>query len=83
MKNNRFGSLSSQIRLPRSFKSFSHRGKAQQRLQKFDPNQLTCKPKEPGWQAYLRPYRDFMLIFLLGAAIVNMVVTGEWGSTRR
>lgn len=54
---------------------------AQQRLQKYGPNKLAGKPKEPGWQAFLRQYRDFMQILLIGAAIVNLLVTGEWGTT--
>ncbi|OGO28275.1 MAG: ATPase [Chloroflexi bacterium RBG_16_52_11] len=54
---------------------------AQQRLQKYGPNKLAGKQKEPGWQAFLRQYKDFMQILLLGAAIVNLLVTGEWGTT--
>ena len=54
---------------------------AQQRLQKYGRNELAGKQKEPGWQAFLRQYKDFMQILLLGAAIVNQVVTGEWGTT--
>jgi len=54
---------------------------AQQRLGKYGPNQLTGKQKESGWQAFLRQYQDFMQILLLGAAIVNQIVTGEWGTT--
>ncbi len=54
---------------------------AQQRLQKYGQNQLAGKKKEPGWQAFLRQYKDFMQILLLGAAAVNLVVTGEWGTT--
>ena len=54
---------------------------AQQRLQKYGPNELAGKKKEPGWQAFLRQYKDFMQILLLGAAIVNQVFTGEWGTT--
>jgi len=54
---------------------------AQQRLQKYGPNKLAGKKKEPGWQAFLRQYKDFMQILLLGAAIVNLVVTREWGTT--
>jgi P-type Ca2+ transporter type 2C len=53
----------------------------QQRLQKYGPNQLAGKAKEPGWQAFLRQYKDFMQILLLGAAVVNLVVTREWGTT--
>ncbi len=54
---------------------------AQQRLQKYGRNELAGKPKEPGWQAFLRQYKDFMQILLLGAAIVNQLVTREWGTT--
>ena len=44
-------------------------------------NELAGKKKEPGWQAFLRQYKDFMQILLLGAAVVNLLVTGEWGTT--
>ena len=54
---------------------------AQQRLQQYGPNQLDEKKKEPGWQAFLRQYQDFMQIILLGAAIINQIFTGEWGTT--
>ena len=54
---------------------------AQQRQQKYGPNMLAGKKKEPGWQAFLRQYQDFMQILLLGAAVVNQIVTGEWGTT--
>jgi P-type Ca2+ transporter type 2C len=56
-------------------------GEAQQRLQKYGENKLAGKAKEPGWQAFLRQYKDFMQILLLGAAAVNIIVTGEWGTT--
>ncbi len=54
---------------------------AQQRMAKYGANQLAAKKKEPGWQAFLRQYRDFMQIILLAAAIINQVFTGEWGTT--
>ncbi len=54
---------------------------AQQRLQKYGPNQLAGKMKEPGWQAFLRQYKDFMQILLLVTAIVNQVIVHEWGTT--
>jgi Ca2+-transporting ATPase len=54
---------------------------AQQRLQKFGPNKLEEKKKEPGWQAFLRQYQDLMQFVLLGAAIINQIFTGEWGTT--
>ncbi len=54
---------------------------AQQRLQKYGPNELAGKKKESGWQAFLRQYQDFMQIILLGAAVLSLVFTGEWGTT--
>ena len=54
---------------------------ASQRQQKYGPNKLAGKKKEPGWQAFLRQYQDFMQIILVGAAIVNQIFTGQWGTT--
>src|SRR5512139_1529420 len=54
---------------------------AQQRLQKYGPNQLAEKKKESGLQAFLRQYRDLMQIILLVAAIVNQLATHEWSTT--
>ena len=54
---------------------------AASRLQKYGRNELAGKKKEPGWQAFLRQYKDFMQILLLGAAIVNQVAVGEWNTT--
>ena len=54
---------------------------AQQRLQQYGPNELAAKKKESGWQAFLRQYKDFMQIILLGAAVLSIVFTGEWGTT--
>ncbi len=53
----------------------------QQRLSKYGPNKLEEKKKEPGWQAFLRQYQDLMQIVLLGAAVINQIFTGEWGTT--
>ncbi len=54
---------------------------AQQRLQQYGPNHLADKKKEPGWQAFLRQYRDLMQIVLSVAAAVNQLFTGQWGTT--
>ena len=54
---------------------------AQTRLAKTGRNELAAKKKEPGWQAFLRQYQDFMQIILLGAAAVNLFFTGEWATT--
>jgi Ca2+-transporting ATPase len=53
----------------------------QQRLTQYGPNELAAKKKEAGWQAFLRQYQDFMQIILVGAAVINIVVTGEWSTT--
>ena len=54
---------------------------AKSRLQKYGPNKLADKKKEPGWQAFLRQYQDLMQIVLLVAALVNQIATGVWGTT--
>ena len=54
---------------------------AQQRLQKYGPNELAARKKESGLQAFLRQYKDFMQIILLGAALLSLVFTRELGTT--
>ncbi len=54
---------------------------AQQRLQQYGRNELTAAKKESGWQAFLRQYQDFMQVILLGAAVINLLVTRTWGTT--
>ena len=54
---------------------------AQQRLQQYGPNVLAAKKKEAGWQAFLRQYKDFMQILLVGVAVISLVVTREVGTT--
>ena len=54
---------------------------AQQRLQQYGPNVLAARKKESGWQAFLRQYKDFMQILLVGAAVLSLVFTREWGTT--
>ena len=54
---------------------------AARRLQTHGPNQLTATKKESSLQAFLRQYQDFMQVILLVAAVVNVVVTGDVGTT--
>ena len=54
---------------------------AAKRLASHGPNRLTAGKKEPAWRAFLRQYEDFMQVILLGAALVNQLVTQETGTT--
>ena len=56
-------------------------GEAAQRLQTGGPNKLAEAKKESGFRAFLRQYQDFMQIILLGAAVVNAIVTDDTGTT--
>ena len=47
------------------------------RRQEYGSNVLAAKKAESGLQAFLRQYQDLMQIILVGAAIVNQVVTGR------
>ncbi len=52
----------------------------QKRLTQYGPNKLAEAPKEPGWHAFLRQYRDLMQLVLLGAAIVSIVALQEFST---
>ena len=54
---------------------------AKRRLAQYGPNQMAAKKQESGLHAFARQYQDFMQVLLLAAAIVNVIVTGEWGTT--
>ena len=54
---------------------------AASRLQANGPNKLAGGKKESGFQAFVRQYQDFMQIVLLVAAVVNLIVTGEIGTS--
>jgi Ca2+-transporting ATPase len=53
---------------------------AKARLQKYGPNRLAEK-KKSGWQSFLGQYQNLMQFILLGAAIINQIFTGTWGTT--
>ena len=48
--------------------------------EQYGLNKLAEAEKEPGWQAFLRQYRDLMQIVLLGAAMVSIVALQEWST---
>ncbi|MCI0632414.1 MAG: cation-transporting P-type ATPase [Actinobacteria bacterium] len=56
-------------------------GEAAERLRTHGPNKLAGAKKESGFRAFLRQYQDFMQIILLGAAVVNAIVTDDIGTT--
>src|SRR3954452_15878224 len=52
-------------------------GEAARRLQEHGPNQLAARREESRLAAFARQYRDVMQLVLLGAAVVNVLVTGD------
>jgi Ca2+-transporting ATPase len=54
---------------------------ARGRLQTYGPNRLAGAKKESGFHAFVRQYQDFMQIILLGAAVINALVTDDVGTT--
>ena len=56
-------------------------GEAAERLRSGGPNRLAGAKKDSGFKAFLRQYQDFMQIILLGAAVVNAIVTDDIGTT--
>lgn len=51
------------------------------RLTRVGPNRLDEGSTESGLKAFLRQYGDFMQLILLGAAVINQIVTGDTGTT--
>jgi Ca2+-transporting ATPase len=51
------------------------------RLRTNGPNRLAEAKKESGFAAFARQYQDVMQIILLGAAVVNALVTDDVGTT--
>ncbi|MEV1005066.1 HAD-IC family P-type ATPase [Nonomuraea sp. NPDC050202] len=48
------------------------------RREQSGPNRLPEAPREPRWRAYVRQFRDMLILTLLGAAVVSLLVSGEW-----
>ena len=57
------------------------RDEARRRLETHGPNRLAGAKQESALQAFLRQYEDFMQIVLLVAAVVNLLVTGDVGTS--
>jgi len=53
---------------------------AARRLEQYGPNTLAGKRTEPGWQAFLRQYRDSMQIILVAAALISVILAGQLGT---
>jgi Ca2+-transporting ATPase len=51
---------------------------ARRRLDRDGPNRLAEAKREPRWRAFLRQFKDLLIIILLVAAVVSLVVTREW-----
>jgi Ca2+-transporting ATPase len=54
---------------------------ARSRLETHGPNRLVGAKKESALHAFLRQYQDFMQLMLLGAALVNIIVTTDVGTS--
>jgi Ca2+-transporting ATPase len=54
---------------------------ARSRLQSHGANRLTAAKKESALQAFVRQYQDFMQLILLAAAVINLLVTGDVGTS--
>jgi Ca2+-transporting ATPase len=54
---------------------------AGKRLASHGPNRLAGAKKESAFHAFVRQYQDFMQIILLGAAIINALVTDDFATT--
>ena len=48
-------------------------------LSQHGPNALPEEPPVPGWQRFLRQYRSYMQMILVGAAIVSLAIK-EWST---
>jgi len=54
---------------------------AKERLAKQGPNRLAAGKRESPIAAFIRQYKDFMQIVLLAAALINLLVTGDAGTS--
>src|SRR3954447_2764410 len=54
---------------------------ARTRLEQLGPNRLAAGKKESPLRAFIRQYEDFMQLVLLAAAVINLIVTQEAGTS--
>ena len=54
---------------------------AARRLASHGPNRLAGAKTESALQAFVRQYQDFMQLILLAAAVINLLVTGDVGTS--
>ena len=46
-------------------------GEAEKRLKEYGPNEITDTKKRPPWILFLNQFRDFMILVLMGAAVIS------------
>ncbi|TCD54253.1 cation-translocating P-type ATPase [Alloscardovia theropitheci] len=46
---------------------------AQKRLEKFGPNALASKPKDPAWKRFLAQFQDPLVYLLLAATVISFI----------
>ncbi|MDQ3788931.1 MAG: HAD-IC family P-type ATPase [Actinomycetota bacterium] len=51
---------------------------AARRLEQDGPNRLAEARRERRWKAFLRQFKDLLIVILLVAAVVSLLVTREW-----
>jgi Ca2+-transporting ATPase len=49
----------------------------QRRLELHGPNALEAEARVPGWKKFLAQFQDFLILILLGAAVISFAVSGE------
>lgn len=53
---------------------------ARKRFEQCGPNRFAAAPREPGWHAFLRQYRDPMQLVLVVAGLISGVVLSQWAT---
>src|SRR5215469_8541765 len=53
---------------------------ASKRFEQYGPNRFAAAPREPGWHAFLRQYRDPMQLVLVVAGLISALALRQWGT---